>query len=995
MIGTSQLINTFSRPCFTDTTDIFKDGSGVALYGLDYDASDAGGASGKFGEAAIFNGSSSYIAIGSPIPNTDTNVAISAWVKLSSGISSNMHITGTGITSAGSEAPFRATLQYQSANTFRIFALRQVAGTYYLAANSTLTDVTINADTWYHVVWSYNSTGRKLSTFLNGTAIDTDVSMSTSGSSVNDSSTVIGSFRSTSGPFFDGSIDQVRIYNTALTSSQVTQLYQENNSTVGTHLFGCIANYNLDGSAKESMGTTAHDGTETDITYRYDGTPTAVDFGVGGKSNYGTRFNGSSSYINLGTGSSGLSGLLNQKVSQSVSFWMNTSYTGISGNSIIYSVYAGGGISLNIYYLTNGTLYFLTRYTNSDTTFTTTQTFNDSQWHHISVTIDVPNLERKIYIDNSLVSTQALSSNAYGGSGTTGVALGTNGNFNTQYYKGDLDQVRIFNKAISSAEVSKLYGNGAGEIACEYTATTTNVNYPVTNTAYYKLDNSAIDETGSYNGTETNVEYRFGRFGQAAVFNGSSSKITASSFASLSQVGISMWVNIADVTSSYALIARYGTNREFSIYNYQSSNGFIAALYYNGNNSNSVQITASDYLTNNTWHHIAYSANGSTEPKLYIDGVQVGSAQYTDSTRCAYYTSTEDLCLGGNAGLNRYLNGKIDQVRIYSTALSASQVTKLYNEKPETDTSTFKTVLYTGDGGTQYISNVGFEPDLVWLKSRSYANNHFLYDSVRGANKAIYIQAEAEITRSGVTSFDSNGFTLGTSGDMNTSSATYVAWVWKGGGDAVSNTDGSITSQVSANQDAGFSIVKYTGASGSVGHGLSSTPEIIIQKQTDGTLPWYTYVAPGVIDSTSNYYYLELNTTAAKGTTGATPPTSTTFNPVSTSGNFVAYCFHSVSGYSKIGSYSGSTTTVTVNIGFKPSFVMIKRTNQTRDWILFDTVRSGGTSMDDYLTPNSSLAEIANSSIVVNATSTGFTIASGLWAGVNENGGEYLYMAFK
>ena len=191
---------------------------------------------GRYGQAAVFNGSSSLIAVGSPIPNTDTNVAISAWVKLSGGISSNMHITGTGITSAGSEAPFRATLQYQSANTFRIFALRQVAGTYYLAANSTLTDVTINADTWYHVVWSYNSTGRKLSTFLNGTAIDTDVSMSTSGSSVNDSSTVIGSFRSTSGPFFDGSLDQLRIYSTALSSSQVPNFTTKNLKQIHLHL---------------------------------------------------------------------------------------------------------------------------------------------------------------------------------------------------------------------------------------------------------------------------------------------------------------------------------------------------------------------------------------------------------------------------------------------------------------------------------------------------------------------------------------------------------------------------------------------------------------------------------------------------------------------------------------------------------------------------------------------------------------------------------------
>jgi hypothetical protein len=304
------------------------------------------------------------------------------------------------------------------------------------------------------------------------------------------------------------------------------------------------------------------------------------------------------------------------------------------------------------------------------------------------------------------------------------------------------------------------------------------------------------------------------------------------------------------------------------------------------------------------------------------------------------------------------------------------------------------------------------------LKSRSYANNHFLYDSVRGANKAIYIQAEAEITRSGVTSFDSNGFTLGTSGDMNTSSATYVAWVWKGGGDAVNIGVNSITastpsiaSDVSANTEAGFSIVKYTGnntAGAKVAHGLDYPPEMIIIKNLDNTVAarnWAVYHSG--VDANPENYFLRLNSTIDKldfPIWNDTAPDSDVFTLGNTSqageandnnNEHIAYCFHSVTGYSKIGSYNGDTSTVTVTTGFKPSFVMIKRTNQVRDWILFDTVRSGGTSMDDYLTPNDSLAEIPNSSIVVNATSTGFTIASGLWAGVNENGGEYIYMAFK
>ena len=258
-----------------------------------------------------FNGSSSYIAVGSPIPNTDTNAAISAWVKLSSGVSSNMHITGTGITTAASEAPFRATLSYVSANTFKIFALRQVAGTYYLASTSSLTNVTINADTWYHVVWSYNSTGRKLSTFLNGTAIDTDVAMTTSGSSVNDSSTVIGSFRSTSGPFFDGDLDQIRFFTSTLTQVNASTLYAEEacvhtaTTTDENYPTTNTAYYKLDNSAEDSVST--NDGTESqNIEYRF------------GRYGQAAVFNGSSSQISLPTS------LVDSQNTFTVSLWAKT-----------------------------------------------------------------------------------------------------------------------------------------------------------------------------------------------------------------------------------------------------------------------------------------------------------------------------------------------------------------------------------------------------------------------------------------------------------------------------------------------------------------------------------------------------------------------------------------------------------------------------------------------------------------------------------------------
>ena len=210
------------------------------------------------------------------------------------------------------------------------------------------------------------------------------------------------------------------------------------------------------------------------------------------------------------------------------------------------------------------------------------------------------------------------------------------------------------------------------------------------------------------------------------------------------------------------------------------------------------------------------------------------------------------------------------------------------------------------------------------------------------------------------------------------------------------NTNGTIESTVDVNQDAGFSIVTYTGASGTVGHGLSSTPQIIIQKQTNGTLPWYTYVPPGIIDSTSNYYYLELNTTAAKGTTGATPPTSTTFNPVSTSGNFVAYCFHSVSGYSKIGTYSGSGAAgnAITGLGFRPNWLMVKRTDASANsWLIVDNRRVESSGNLSELFANTTSAETTGYDI--DFTADGFTLNT-TTTNANASGtNNYLYMAFK
>jgi hypothetical protein len=318
--------------------------------------------------------------------------------------------------------------------------------------------------------------------------------------------------------------------------------------------------------------------------------------------------------------------------------------------------------------------------------------------------------------------------------------------------------------------------------------------------------------------------------------------------------------------------------------------------------------------------------------------------------------------------------------------------------QPETQ---FNVVLYTGNGTSQSVTGVGFQPDFVWLKERSSGSDHQLQDSVRGAtNLLISNSTNAESSSSTfLNSFDSDGFTVGSSAGANESGQTYVAWCWKAGGTAVSNTDGSITSQVSANVDSGFSIVSYTGtgANATVGHGLSSAPEMMLVKDRDSTFTWRVYHA-----SLANTQVLYLSATAAATTETATwnstSPTSTVLS-LGTSGgtngsslNYIAYAFHSVEGFSKFGSYTGngSTDGPFVYTGFKPAFVMVKTTSSTNDWVIHDAARNPDNVVTHFLYPNLSIDE--QTLFNVDFLANGFKWRAGNLT--NESGSSYIYMAF-
>jgi hypothetical protein len=338
----------------------------------------------------------------------------------------------------------------------------------------------------------------------------------------------------------------------------------------------------------------------------------------------------------------------------------------------------------------------------------------------------------------------------------------------------------------------------------------------------------------------------------------------------------------------------------------------------------------------------------------------------------------------------------------------------------------FNTLIWSGNNASsRSFTGLGFSPDWTWIKSRSDGAGHGIFDSVRGVNKRLDSGGTgAEITDhqfGRISSFDSDGFTVeeGTytnyeSGDTNMTGRTYVGWSWRASdSNAVSNTDGSITSTVSANTTAGFSIVTYVSNNtegATFGHGLNSAPDLVIVKGRDSADNWAVFNGT----STTNSRSLHLESSDAEIPVSSynfwnlywdeTRPSSTVVTlgvdaKVNKSGNenFVAYCFHSVKGYSKIGKYTGNGNAdgTFVYTGFRPAYVLRKCTTNAEQWHVQDTKRLDVNNDSDssILIPSNGNAEASNTNLNMDILSNGFKCRSSDGAG-NGDGRGYIYMAF-
>ena len=452
-------------------------------------------------------------------------------------------------------------------------------------------------------------------------------------------------------------------------------------------------------------------------------------------------------------------------------------------------------------------------------------------------------------------------------------------------------------------------------------------------------------------------------------------------------------------TRDTSLAASYFPNGEYKIESASQTSGFSS---YTAQDIISIAVDADAsppeiyFAKNGTWQNSADPAAGTnglalTAGKRYLPYLQHGSSS----------SSTSGLFNFGQRAFS------------YTPPTGFKTLNSENTPSPiiADGTKHFNTVLYTGNGSSQAVTGVGFQPDWVWGKPRTVAHFNTLQDSVRGAGFSLYTNSSAveEANANMIQSFNSDGFTVGSTGNaLNNNGENYVAWNWKlNGGTNVTNTDGVVTSSLQANVNAGVSLVLYTGTGSatSVGHGLGVTPNMIWVKNRDAAEGWI--IDSSLVTGNSNGT-LHFNTDAeyTGGSNQFGSHTSTTFGikdagNINTSGNdYIAYCFSNVEGYSKVGTFTGTASSGDggpfVTLNFKPTWVLIKSTTVATSWYLFDDTRESiQTQGSDaqVLFPDTAAVEDANGGQGIDFLSNGFKVRAANGYGLN-NSATYLFMAF-
>jgi hypothetical protein len=1006
MFGQS-LLSAFGIACTTDTDQLFNPTStqinSLATYQLNNattsipsntypgTANNITYAAGKFGNAAVFNGSSGDIDL--PANIESSTMAVSLWAYLDDNAPTNQVIiefeNGYGL-NFPSFASGKLAAQWANSN-----------------ANHTLSNVALSNGQWYHIAANFRSGATDL--YINGV-------QQTTGGTASDYLTAdqntIGSRRS--GEFFDGMIDQVRIFNSALSQAAVTALYNETTTTaqnayITEEVYNGIAYYKMS-DATDQLGN-------------YNGTATDVNFNTEGKFGFAGAFNGSSGSGML------LPAGINKNNNFSWSFWVKfNSFT-------LYDTLVGFFTDGYTNYLDirgiSGNNAYLNMYDGNSGLATPANSISTGSWYHVVFTKS-STTGRKIYINGSEVASNSSTSNSgYSSAGRNFLgAYSSSGNPTTALLNldGKLDQIRIYDSALSAADVTTLYkevecsaaainaldhfntitydGTGGSQstnslsnqagtlgfapgmtwIKSRSNATWHEVHDVVRgnlprifpNDPYQELTSAngfasfdsngfSLDAAGSGGDVNTSGRTYVAWNWKAALANLSTNFYTSTSGIEVSQTllgsgstkifSISFWFKTSSNNEQYFVnTGAASTNTGIGIY-VNPTNGYLRYQTSNGGGSasSSPYLSLEDRdLQDGKWHHVVatYSSAGGTNDAytyLYLDGQDVTSLctavnSWTQGGAATWSSFTVPKIVFGKWADGNFYNviGNLAQVRFFSDVVTSGEVSDLYTEP-------------------------------------AASNNTLNYPAGAGCIAAYPLQTDA-VDLSGNYSGASSNVTFGQPGYLT------------------SNTAGTITSTVAANSEAGFSIVEYAGngsAGATVGHGLTSPQMVMIKCTSTGSTNWIVYA-----DSLGNSNYLTLNDNTSQATysnwfySNATTFTlNQTFGNANTSGrDYVAYCFTSIPGYSHIGSYVGTSSAGNFQYtGFEPSWLMVKCSSASgRDWVIFDDKRISGSSYYE-LYPNTSGAENGPYPDVT-LNSTGFTLGTNA-SFSNQSGDTYIFLA--
>jgi len=703
------------------------------------------------------------------------------------------------------------------------------------------------------------------------------------------------------------------------------------------------------------------------------------------------------------------------------------------GLTIGFTQVAGGSVTLNL---------------------VTSAVYRDpSAWYHIVIVADTTNAtasnRAKIYVNG--VQVTAFGSSTYWAQNTNSFINTTNAHYIGKYLNGSSNPSDLY-----QAETNFIDGQALTPSSFGATSSTTGVWQPKAYTGTYGTNGFYLKFTDVATTSGSNAGLGKDFSGNGNYWNTNNISITSgSTYDSMTDVPTLTSATASNFATLNAVSSQPSTAWSLSSGNLNLSQGYqgspstiamssgkwyweVTGLTNTASNNLRVGIAPQGYSVGNSTPgdltgSYAYSSNGYrgnsgtyvAYGSTYTDNDVIGVALDLDGGTLTFYkngtsqgqaysgiSGTFFALTGSGSSTTMTLTCNFGQRPFAYTPPTGYVALNTYNLPTPTIGATassqankyFDATTYTGNGSSgKAVTNAGsFSPDFVWIKDRTSANYHGLFDRLRGAGYALYSNGtftESAFNAQTLQSLDASGFTVGTNGDFNTNNNAYVGWQWKANGTGVTNTAGSITSTVSANTTSGFSIVTYTGngSSGTVGHGLGVAPKMIIVKNRSTTADWPVYFS-GITSATE---VMRLNSTTAKLTGrsewNSTLPTSTVFSvgndsAVNTNGNnYVAYCFSEVAGFSRFGSYTGngSSDGPFVFTGFKPRFVLFKISSGVNNWQIYDTARNTYNAVVNSLYPDLSNAEATDSGLDV--LSNGFKLRGG---SVNASGQTFIYAAF-